>query len=668
MLTDTVQWIVALCVGVTVVWLNSWSQFDEPSYDTQTEALKPYKPRFTTYRTSYIRAKLSYISAFLALFLAFVFVPDLFFVLFPDSKSLNSSPMILPALIAVTLVAFTRTPVSKDLERRLRSFFHEIANIPEGVRKTISQIRRSDYLPHDDNLNVQTARLDFANGGKHFDRGLLAHLLRDDLITKLWHSIGTLLFSLSPDNRAMVDINSSFLEIYKQELSSIYTKHNDLSKLVRHRIDEIASNPASLRPPLVMDSDTLLQNELETLQERLYVFIACAVRSSVKTETEASNVLRQLGFVRAQPFRLRGNIRTTILMIIQLSSIGILILSVFTAFLTSAFIDSVLTPLGSDWTGAFLIPTSIPQTYAWTWTTAIFYGITMLATIGVREARISQRKWSDLNAEHRQRPVEHYAGPALIGTTVGSATLVLVAAVDGPGFELSIKGLSEIQEGLRLALPWFPLAGAMSLICLWLVDVDLKELDTRVAILSAVGGCFMAIIGVCTAFYSVKTTAVLFAAQHQLTINDMVQDTILKVSIFIAVQIGIITTLLCAVVQISHFFISKAQSLCGNALTMATFRGTPFTIKLDRGGSAQFESAGCANAATSPRNGRWMRFPEGTVVRWDERTSGIRDTTIGIFTCSEGDLVYEEYDGDIAGDAMIVAHLDRRAIYDPAAV
>jgi hypothetical protein len=669
MLTDTVQWTVALCVGAAIIWLNSWSQFDEPSYDTQTEALTTYKPRFTTYRTSYAHAKLSYILTFFALFLAFSFVPDLFYALFPERKPDTPAAM-LPAMVAVALVAVTRTPLSRDLERKLRSFFHGVANIPEGVRKTIAQIRRSDYQPNDDEIGDQTAKLDVANGGKLLDHTLLANLLRDDVITKLWHSTGALLSSLSTDKRATVDLDPSFFEIYKAELSSIHSKHQSLAKAVRQHIEEAASNPGLLRSRLVDDPDTYPRKELETLQERLYAFIACAVRSSAKTEAEGSNVLRQLGFVRTNPFRPNGGVRKIIVLIAKLSVVGVLVLSAFTAVSTSLFTDAFLDPLGIDWKGAFPVPDASPHTYFWTWSTAAFYAMTILATIAVREARISQRKWFDLNADNRRRPVENYAGPALIGTTVGCATLALIAAVDGPGFQFTIKGLSELQEGLRLSLPWFPLAGAMSLISLWLVDTDLKVLDRRMAVLSVAGGCIMALIGLCVAFLSVKTTMHGFASLHQLEATDPVQSAVLKVSIFIAVQIGIIATLLCAVVLISQFLISKAQRLCAYTWTATTFRGALFTIVLDRGGSARLAplGAGCANACRSPREGRWMSFPEGTVVRWSEPDAGSRDPTVGIFACSEGSLVYEEYAGEIADDPMSVAHLERRSAYEPASL
>jgi hypothetical protein len=63
-----------------------------------------------------------------------------------------------------------------------------------------------------------------------------------------------------------------------------------------------------------------------------------------------------------------------------------------------------------------------------------------------------------------------------------------------------------------------------------------------------------------------------------------------------------------------------------------------------------------------------MSFPEGTVVRWNDPGAGSGDPTVGIFACSEGNLVYEEYAGEIAGDAIIVGHLDKRTVYQPSRV
>jgi hypothetical protein len=161
----------------------------------------------------------------------------------------------------------------------------------------------------------------------------------------------------------------------------------------------------------------------------------------------------------------------------------------------------------------------------------------------------------------------------------------------------------------------------------------------------------------------------LYAGEHHLNMSEL-QDAVIKVSIFIAVQIGLITTLLCAVVLISQYLISREQCLCGSAWIARTFRGALFTVLLDRGGSARLvpQGAGSANACRSPREGRWISFPEGTVVRWSEPGTDTGDATVGIFSCSEGDLVYEEYAGEIADDPISVAHLERRAAYEPASL
>jgi hypothetical protein len=53
---------------------------------------------------------------------------------------------------------------------------------------------------------------------------------------------------------------------------------------------------------------------------------------------------------------------------------------------------------------------------------------------------------------------------------------------------------------------------------------------------------------------------------------------------------------------------------------------------------------------------------------WCDPGTDTGDATVGIFSCSEGSLVYEEYAGEIADDPISVAHLERRAAYEPASL
>jgi hypothetical protein len=56
MMLDSGKWIIAFRFGMVTVVLYSWSRFDEPSYDSQSEYFSRYKPKFSTSYARYARA------------------------------------------------------------------------------------------------------------------------------------------------------------------------------------------------------------------------------------------------------------------------------------------------------------------------------------------------------------------------------------------------------------------------------------------------------------------------------------------------------------------------------------------------------------------------------------------------------------------------------------
>jgi hypothetical protein len=143
MLAPTTNWIVALLVGAAMIIFYFWSQFDEPSYDSSSEFFSKYRPRFSTSRSQYVRAKFEYLFLFFTVYLVFSFVPEIFYALVGhgESKSAIQSPTVVPVVIAFALIAFQKAPMTKDAERRIRAFFHALAQVPDGVRRTLAQIR-----------------------------------------------------------------------------------------------------------------------------------------------------------------------------------------------------------------------------------------------------------------------------------------------------------------------------------------------------------------------------------------------------------------------------------------------------------------------------------------------------------------------------------------------
>src|SRR5262249_39190458 len=129
-----------------------------------------------------------------------------------------------------------------------------------------------------------------------------ANLINDDEIANVWYCTGCLLATLTDREAQITDIREQFIAFYSEELESIASKHAELAKQVGQHVAAIIADPSLLRPGVVDDKDAVLFKKLRTLRERLYTFIACGVRSSVKTEADSGKILKKLGFeIRQRP-------------------------------------------------------------------------------------------------------------------------------------------------------------------------------------------------------------------------------------------------------------------------------------------------------------------------------------------------------------------------------
>jgi hypothetical protein len=226
-----------------------------------------------------------------------------------------------------------------------------------------------------------------------------------------------------------------------------------------------------------------------------------------------------------------------------------------------------------------------------------------------------------------------------------------------------------VQEAFCLSLPWFPLSIAVALIALWLSDADLlnsRRQGLAIAENSAWGGLIMAFIGVLTAYISVTSTVELYAAKHMLEITSAVRHGILSVSAFVGAQIAIFAALLCFVVQLSEVYIGKTRRFAGYLLSVTSRHGPSFSIFLRKTGEALLLLPNDTeiSSSTVQRRGKWVQFPEGTVVQWNGAGAATDLSNMGIISCAEGCLVYEQYSGTITGEARSVTHLDRRCLFE----
>src|SRR3954466_1648980 len=175
------KWIIAFAFGFAMVGLYSWSRFDEPSYDSQSEYFSRYKPRFSTSYARYARAKWAYVGAMILIYVVFSLVPGIFDVIAGAGiEKAAQGPV--PLAVALGLVTLQNVPGLKELERRIRGSLHSVARIPDCVRRTVAQMRGSPFTFEPGAYQCQTKKLDPQLGiGSQLPAGL-SKLTDDDEI------------------------------------------------------------------------------------------------------------------------------------------------------------------------------------------------------------------------------------------------------------------------------------------------------------------------------------------------------------------------------------------------------------------------------------------------------------------------------------------------------
>lgn len=577
MLDSAENWIIAFAFGAVMVGMCSWSRFDEPSCDSQSEYFSRYKPRFSTSYGRYARAKWAYVGVMMVVYVALSCVPGLVNV-FASLRASDDSKTIggLPLAVALALVTLQNVPGLKELEKRIRGFLHSVARIPDCVRRTVAQMRSSPFNFEPGVYQCQTKKLSAQPGTASPLTGDLSKLRDDDEILHTWYCVGSVLAALSERRRDGVGIDSIFFANYRDELDSIAAKHIALVDLVREHVGEC------LKGNSPTDLGTL--SEVRDLRDRLYTFVACGVHSTVRNEADSLDVVARLGFsIAHDPGRGHGH---AIGPLAGLSFISLAMLSILTGYSTEAFSEFVLGQVGGDWLTGLGIPTGTLGLFAWTWLTAAFYFSTIFGTLAVRNARIARREWFDLNDLNRERPLLRYVTPIVVGTALGAITLSIIAVV---GARISS---GEAGTAIIGALPWFPLATVMAAIVVVLSDGRLMEdgFWRSTAARAGLGALIMALIGFLTSRLSIPISLTAFATGNKIDLTDAVRQIGIYTSFFIAAQIGLLAFVLCVIAQVAERYITRGRlpSAAGKFVELITRQGPEFSIVLDDACEAPF--------------------------------------------------------------------------------
>src|SRR5262245_20858651 len=376
-----IEYLSSLLLGAAMVAIYSWSRFDEPSYDSQSEYFARYKPRFATSQTRYARAKLGYLFAIILLFLALSLVPGLYKEL--AGFDANTSG---PLIAALAIIALQNFPVLRNLEQKIRGFLHTLARIPDSVRRTVQQMRSSPFMMASRSIACQTRNLLTQIDCGMQDSARLNNLILEDDLLHAWFSVGCLLAVVRDSNENRTGIDPLFFDYYKDELDGITARHSALSDAARKRLSAYLVSTSTSVTTLTHDNDdSTVMREVCNLRDRLYTFVACGVHSSVKNDAASLEIVRRLGF-SIIPINSAGR---RIGSLVGFAFIALLILSGVTVFSIESFRTNVLLQaVGKDLFDVFGVPKETPDMFIWSWFAAAFYFAAILGALVVRDARV----------------------------------------------------------------------------------------------------------------------------------------------------------------------------------------------------------------------------------------------------------------------------------------
>jgi hypothetical protein len=429
------------------------------------------------------------------------------------------------------------------------------------VRLTVAQLKGSPFNSLPEIETAQIRKIMALLGGGQHDPMAIRSLMQQNEVLQTWSKVGGLLFMLSESKRPTTGINLLFFENYKDELDSINARYaafaDRLADYLRTRSVDVDDNSALLR-------------DLRDVRDRLYTFVACGVHSSSTSDAERVEILKSLGFgISYTPEAI------DISPLIGLSIIAMMTLSVFTGYSAQLFRDDWLEPLGSNWVKAFPIPSKPFEIYVWSLSVAAFYLAAIFGALSVRNTRIANRIWFDINNLDRDRPILRYVTPTLMGAALGCLTLFAIALVGGPGFK---RATLELGKAFVQSAPWFALAVFMAFIAVAVADtqvIDNKSWRRKIAVNALCGAAVMVLVGFLNSQVVISNRLKAHAGQD-LPIPDSVESAGLYLSLFLAAQIGLIAFILCVLIQVVERFRMRPQSIAGKYLKVLNSAGADF--------------------------------------------------------------------------------------------
>jgi hypothetical protein len=250
--------------------------------------------------------------------------------------------------------------------------------------------------------------------------------------------------------------------------------------------------------------------------------------------------------------------------------------------------------------------------------------------------------------------------PTVIGLVCGGGTLFVIALLCGPGVPCDPITLGSIhvnspERAFGQAFLWSPLAIVVAFAALWLSDTaatsEGESAPWRKFIVQGFAGAL------CTALMASLILP-------DLEPKDFSKGDMLIARLFVPGQILLLVFVMFMIVQAYEFYGQDARRLVGRGIQAISPRGPIFAMLLDPTGKASRFAANEKhfNATNALSHGRWLAFPEGTVIQWLDKGDDSVNGDLGLIASSEEILTYQAFNDRISGLPEYIAQLDLRAV------
>jgi hypothetical protein len=270
-------------LGVLVIVVYAWKQFNEPSFPNQATLPRTVDPlRYLFLKSAYRRARLTYVAVLALLYCLLVWPGPAIVPLFGKVGEHDFPAQGWALLVALALVGFVPNSNVKwltTIEEALRRSVHAWFLVPDGVLSTIAVLDDTGYEPPPNQLDAVPSPL----------REELLHDLRlpEHTLQYSWARARMLMFSLHQmGSGARNPLLRASFDPFQQDFDEMQTSFTALEL----EIGQFKTDPKNSK------GEPYLIRRVGTMLKRIYAYISWGVRNQAKTESDIDQILMALGF------------------------------------------------------------------------------------------------------------------------------------------------------------------------------------------------------------------------------------------------------------------------------------------------------------------------------------------------------------------------------------